>query len=93
MAETTVKVHIKSLLRKLRAANRTQAAIWAMNNGQIVDPEEEAAPAPRERLRVAFDVGGSDEVATDEAAPGYLALEDLHADTLAGDLARDTHAT
>lgn len=33
IAETTVKVHIKSLLRKLSVSNRTQAAIWALNQG------------------------------------------------------------
>jgi two-component system, NarL family, nitrate/nitrite response regulator NarL len=32
IAETTVKVHIKTILRKIRAANRTQAAIWAMRH-------------------------------------------------------------
>jgi two-component system nitrate/nitrite response regulator NarL len=30
IAEATVKVHIKSLLRKIRVNNRTQAAMWAM---------------------------------------------------------------
>jgi len=30
IAETTVKVHVKSVLRKVRAANRTQAAMWAV---------------------------------------------------------------
>ncbi len=30
IAEATVKVHIKGLLRKVKASNRTQAAIWAM---------------------------------------------------------------
>jgi two-component system, NarL family, nitrate/nitrite response regulator NarL len=29
VAEATVKVHIKSILRKIRAQNRTQAAMWA----------------------------------------------------------------
>jgi two-component system nitrate/nitrite response regulator NarL len=29
VAEATVKVHIKAILRKIRVANRTQAAIWA----------------------------------------------------------------
>jgi two-component system nitrate/nitrite response regulator NarL len=29
VAEATVKVHVKSILRKLGAANRTQAALWA----------------------------------------------------------------
>jgi two-component system nitrate/nitrite response regulator NarL len=31
VAEATVKVHIKSLLRKIDVGNRTQAAIWATN--------------------------------------------------------------
>lgn len=30
IAEATVKVYVKSLLRKIRVENRTQAAIWAM---------------------------------------------------------------
>jgi two-component system, NarL family, nitrate/nitrite response regulator NarL len=29
MAEATVKVHVKAILRKVKAANRTQAAMWA----------------------------------------------------------------
>jgi two-component system nitrate/nitrite response regulator NarL len=33
ITEATVKVHLKSLLRKIHASNRTQAAIWALNNG------------------------------------------------------------
>jgi two-component system nitrate/nitrite response regulator NarL len=33
IAEATVKVHLKSILRKIRMANRTQAAIWALGNG------------------------------------------------------------
>lgn len=33
ITEATVKVHLKSLLRKIDASNRTQAAIWALNNG------------------------------------------------------------
>ncbi len=32
MAEATVKVHLKALLRKINVENRTQAAIWSMNN-------------------------------------------------------------
>jgi two-component system nitrate/nitrite response regulator NarL len=32
-AEATVKVHVKSILRKLGVANRTQAAMWAMSSG------------------------------------------------------------
>jgi two-component system, NarL family, nitrate/nitrite response regulator NarL len=33
ITEATVKVHMKSILRKIRVDNRTQAAIWAMENG------------------------------------------------------------
>jgi two-component system nitrate/nitrite response regulator NarL len=33
ISEATVKVHLKGLLRKLKASNRTQAAIWAIENG------------------------------------------------------------
>lgn len=33
--EATVKVHIKSILRKLHVANRTQAAIWALSRGVV----------------------------------------------------------
>ncbi len=32
VAEATVKVHIKAILRKIRVANRTQAAMWAVNH-------------------------------------------------------------
>lgn len=32
LADTTVKVHVKGLMRKVGAANRTQVAIWAMNH-------------------------------------------------------------
>jgi two-component system nitrate/nitrite response regulator NarL len=28
-----VKVHLKSILRKIQVRNRTQAAIWALNRG------------------------------------------------------------
>jgi two-component system nitrate/nitrite response regulator NarL len=38
IAESTVKVHVKTILRKIRAQNRTQAAIWAMNNKICVSP-------------------------------------------------------
>ena len=57
IAEATVKVHMKSVLRKIRVANRTQAAIWALENGYAANnlhpelPRLEATPqlleAPR----------------------------------------------
>ena len=37
ITESTVKVHMKAILRKLRLENRTQAAIWARNNVNEVD--------------------------------------------------------
>jgi two-component system nitrate/nitrite response regulator NarL len=33
ISEATVKVHLKALLRKVNAQNRTQAAVWALANG------------------------------------------------------------
>jgi two-component system nitrate/nitrite response regulator NarL len=35
LAEATVKVHIKSILKKVQAANRTQAAMWAQQHLQM----------------------------------------------------------
>lgn len=33
IAEATVKIHLRSILRKTRVSNRTQAAIWAIQRG------------------------------------------------------------
>ena len=46
ITEATVKVHLKTLLRKIDVNNRTQAAIWAMNNGFTA----EGAPVPTRGL-------------------------------------------
>jgi two-component system nitrate/nitrite response regulator NarL len=35
ITEATVKLHMTSILRKIHAENRTQAALWAMGNGRI----------------------------------------------------------
>jgi two-component system nitrate/nitrite response regulator NarL len=40
LTEATVKVHMKSILRKIRVANRTQAAIWALRNAYCADVSE-----------------------------------------------------
>jgi two-component system nitrate/nitrite response regulator NarL len=37
VTEATIKVHMKSIMRKIRVDNRTQAAIWAMENGYASD--------------------------------------------------------
>ena len=34
--EATVKVHVKSILRKIKVKNRTQAAVWALSNRTLV---------------------------------------------------------
>jgi two-component system nitrate/nitrite response regulator NarL len=38
IAEATVKVHVKAILRKIRVQNRTQAAIWGMNHPLLAQP-------------------------------------------------------
>ena len=37
ISEARVKARMKSIMRKIRVANRTQAAIWAMANGHAAD--------------------------------------------------------
>lgn len=41
LAEATVKVHVKAILRKIRVHNRTQAAMWAINNGELMPRQDE----------------------------------------------------
>ncbi len=51
MAEATVKVHLKSLLRKLNASNRTQAAIRGVNDSSLFENRlGVAAPRPYQRI-------------------------------------------
>jgi two-component system nitrate/nitrite response regulator NarL len=42
VAEATVKVHIKAILRKVKASNRTQAAMWA--TGHLNFAQDNAGP-------------------------------------------------
>ncbi len=44
IAEATVKVHVKAILRKIRVHNRTQAAIWGMNNGWLTQTSDANSP-------------------------------------------------
>jgi two-component system nitrate/nitrite response regulator NarL len=44
IAEATVKVHMKSILRKIHVGNRTQAAIWALEHGFACDEFKDRAP-------------------------------------------------
>jgi two-component system nitrate/nitrite response regulator NarL len=43
ITESTVKVHMKAILRKLRLQNRTQAAIWARNHVNEGDGNQRTA--------------------------------------------------
>jgi DNA-binding NarL/FixJ family response regulator len=44
IAEATVKVHVKAILRKIRVQNRTQAAIWGMNNASLTRSANDSSP-------------------------------------------------
>jgi len=44
IAEATVRVHVKAILRKIRVRNRTQAAIWAMNNESLGRSAKTSSP-------------------------------------------------
>ncbi|MER9894185.1 response regulator transcription factor [Mesorhizobium sp. M0119] len=74
IAEATVKVHVKAILRKIRVRNRTQAAVWAMNHGML-NPASSNGPT------------GNDTIAPQsahlphdlpEAQNGYLFLDNDH---------------
>jgi two-component system nitrate/nitrite response regulator NarL len=54
IAEATVKVHVKAILRKIGVHNRTQAAIWAMNKGSLAPTGSIDSPplAPCQSKRV-----------------------------------------
>jgi DNA-binding CsgD family transcriptional regulator len=45
IAEATVKVHVKAILRKIRVQNRTQAAIWGMKNGSLAPANNNSSPS------------------------------------------------
>ncbi|XJJ67984.1 response regulator transcription factor [Novosphingobium sp. BL-8A] len=58
ISEATVKVHVKAILRKLMVQNRTQAAIWAVNQGLVTQTGDfretpEYVPAAEEIARPA----------------------------------------
>lgn len=53
IAEGTVKVHVKAILRKIKVQNRTQAAIWALSHRAAVWPEEAATDSALTRHRLA----------------------------------------
>ncbi len=52
ITEGTVKVHVKGLLRKTGARNRTQLAIWALEQSDLFGPGEDDGndPEPQETV-------------------------------------------
>ena len=58
IAEATVKVHVKAILRKIRVQNRTQAAIWGMNHGSLVRPANDTPndDRPRQPLQMVSNI-------------------------------------
>jgi len=52
IAEATVKAHVKAILRKIGASNRTQAAIWSMNahGVRLLDPQDDDGSAVTDNL-------------------------------------------
>jgi two-component system nitrate/nitrite response regulator NarL len=43
ISEATVKVHLKAVMRKINAQNRTQAAVWGLANGFGEEPNTKVA--------------------------------------------------
>lgn len=54
IAEATVKVHVKAILRKIRVQNRTQAAIWGMNHVLPVQPANNNSLLPAVQANDSF---------------------------------------
>lgn len=71
IAETTVKVHVKGLMRKVRAANRTQVAIWAMNH--YFTPEEMAAQGSSSTIGLGVRIGISSSIIVGSSNQPYSA--------------------
>lgn len=78
ITEATVKVHLRSLLKKINAANRTQAAIWALHHGisRTAGPGGAARSGARgpqsNRLRATGTGGPSTEAEPSSAAGGAV---------------------
>ncbi len=58
IAEATVKVHIKAILRKIRLQNRTQAAVWALSHEADLSEPGGRDPAAQTQPGIDFDNTG-----------------------------------
>lgn len=72
IAEATVKVHVKAILRKIRVQNRTQAAIWGMNNGSLVRSSNGHA------LALSIDRAAVPNLAPSERGRQEVDISDIH---------------
>src|SRR3954453_6985970 len=50
LAEATVKVHVKAILRKIHVQNRTQEAVWGMNNESLTGHPNSSSPSSTAQL-------------------------------------------
>jgi two-component system, NarL family, nitrate/nitrite response regulator NarL len=72
ITESTVKVHLKAILRKITVHNRTQAAIWAIAKGYHIMAVPDRAPKP---MMHGIDDRSSIQGATSSHNGGPVALE------------------
>jgi two-component system nitrate/nitrite response regulator NarL len=53
VTEATIKTHMKRIVRKIRVANRTQAAIWALRYAHFLrGPNDEWASSDTQEARL-----------------------------------------
>jgi DNA-binding NarL/FixJ family response regulator len=96
IAEATVKVHIKTILRKIGVHNRTQAAIWAKNNSPFpsdlndclsasaTTPVHQYPPIPVARVLSEAQENGSASLPVTKQLPGASHVELSSIERLAG---------
>lgn len=85
ITEATVKVHVKGVLRKTRLGNRTQAAIWALNNSIWDSPPPAQIAGPQPALPYVHaplirETGMQEEPARSEAAAATQRLASVSED-------------
>jgi len=70
ISDGTVKVHVKAILKKINAQNRTQAAIWALNHGVARDVSSSAQRAVTTKVKASLAAyPGLKAVSTPASAP------------------------
>ena len=83
LAEATVKVHVKAILRKIQVQNRTQAAVWGMNNESLTGHANSSSPSSTAQLSSPpANTGGLFSEIREIGAPVPLALIDQQQDSV-----------